>query len=88
MQTLEKAADNLRCQLVLVMGLDPSSQSLTFNPLILAVLSSVRAEALREAADMALAERLSDPQDNTDLVYNRAVRDCVTAIRTLASKQP
>ena len=49
---LNEQADNLRRELVTAMGLDPASQSLTFNPRIHAFAQAIRAQALREAADI------------------------------------
>ena len=46
-----------------------------------------RNKALREARAACIAELLSDPQDESDHAYDRAIRHCVTAIEALMKHQ-
>lgn len=46
-----------------------------------------RNKAFREARAACIAELLSDPQDESDQAYDRAVRDCVSAIDRLIKVQ-
>lgn len=46
-----------------------------------------RNKALKEARAACIAELLSDPQDEADRAYDRAVRDCVNAIEALMKHQ-
>lgn len=46
---------------------------------------AARRQALEEAAKACEAERLSEPQDDSDAAYDRAIDHCARAIRALAS---
>ena len=46
-----------------------------------------RNKALKEARAACIAELLSDPQDEVDQAYDRAIRDCVSAIEALMKHQ-
>lgn len=48
-------------------------------------LAEARNAALEEAAKACEAERLSEPQDESDAAYDRAIDHCAQAIRALAS---
>lgn len=47
------------------------------------VKREARNEALREAAQACSEEALEDPQTDEDIAYDRAVFDCISAIRKL-----
>lgn len=46
-----------------------------------------RNKAFQEARAACIAELLSDPQDESDYAYDRAVRHCVSAIEALMKHQ-
>lgn len=54
----------------------------------LSFYSAVRAEALKEAAEVCRKERVSlDCGDETDEAYNRAIGHCMSAILQLQTKE-
>lgn len=52
---------------------------------ILTQAKEARRQAFEEAAKACEAERLCEPQDDSDAAYDNAIDHCVQAIRTLAS---
>jgi hypothetical protein len=46
-----------------------------------------RNKAFQEARAACIAESLSDPQDDSDRAYDRAIRHCVAAIEALMKHQ-
>ena len=48
---------------------------------------TARNQAFKEARAACIAELLSDPQDESDHAYDRAIKHCVTAIERLMKHQ-
>lgn len=53
-------------------------------PTVEQLVAEARRQALEEAAKACEAERLCEPQDDSDAAYDNAIDHCVQAIRALA----
>ena len=53
---------------------------------ILTQAKEARRQALEEAAKACEAERLSEPQDESDAAYDRAIDHCAQAIRDMKDR--
>lgn len=51
-----------------------------------AAIAEARRQALEEAAKACEAERLSEPQDESDAAYDRAIDHCAQAIRDMKDR--
>ena len=52
------------------------------------LLAEARDKAFDEAVEACEAERLCDPQDESDAAYDNAIDHCAQAIRALKSPKP